>query len=191
VIRRRKTGDDGVERWAIFSDDMLFRYELGRSWGSADRPLFVMTVLGLNPSDADEKRDDPTATRCMGFARREGMNALRMVNPFVRIFTKSRDLIDAAIADEDVVGPGNDEWIGGAFATSKIVVIAHGALKGPRTFRELFVRRLGDVYRLTTKGKTFCLGWTQDGEPRHPLYLRADTPLRPWPRQRPKSYIES
>jgi hypothetical protein len=212
VIRRQKIGEDGINRWATFSDDLKFRYELGRSWviekadsvcGCGRRfdahhgfeghrpvePLRVMTVLGQNPSNADEKRDDPTATRCMGFARREGMNALRMVNPFARIFTKPRDLIDAAVAGEDIVGPENDEWIGGAFATSRIVVIAHGALKGPRAFRELFVRRVGDVGRLAPKGKTFCLGRTLDGEPRHPLYLRADTPLEPWSRR--KNYIES
>ena len=52
---------------AILSDDRVYRYMLERTWDCRkERVLFVM----LNPSTADEKEDDPTITRCLGFATR-------------------------------------------------------------------------------------------------------------------------
>jgi hypothetical protein len=30
--------------------------------------------------------------------------------------------------------------------------------------------------------RMLCLGTTKAGAPRHPLYVRGDTPLEPWPR---------
>ena len=53
-----------VHRTALFSRDRRFRYRLGRRWGDGAAVCFVL----LNPSTADETREDPTVRRCIGFA---------------------------------------------------------------------------------------------------------------------------
>ena len=54
-----------MHRTALFSRDRRFRYRLGRRWGDGAAVCFVL----LNPSTADETREDPTVRRCIGFAR--------------------------------------------------------------------------------------------------------------------------
>ena len=83
---------------AIFSGDRRYRYLLIRRVGtSQSRVLFIM----LNPSAADEVRDDPTIRRCIGFARDWGFGLLEVVNLFALMSTNPKTLLDA----EDPVGP--------------------------------------------------------------------------------------
>lgn len=65
-----------VQRHAELSSDRLYRYRLSRIWADGPRATFVM----LNPSTADENKDDPTLRRCMGFARQWGLGGLSIVN---------------------------------------------------------------------------------------------------------------
>ena len=67
------------ERSATFSPDRNYRYTLWRRW--LDRRPSLM-VIGLNPSTADETKDDPTVRRCICFARDWGFGALCMTNLF-------------------------------------------------------------------------------------------------------------
>ena len=68
-----------MERRANFSRCRQYRYALWRQWGaSAD---FVL-IVGLNPSTADHRRDDPTIRRCIGFARDWGYSGLCVANLF-------------------------------------------------------------------------------------------------------------
>ncbi|MCH7808802.1 MAG: DUF1643 domain-containing protein [Planctomycetes bacterium] len=53
-----------------------YRYTLRREWGEGRCCVFIM----LNPSDADATETDPTLTRCIGFAKREGCGSLLIVN---------------------------------------------------------------------------------------------------------------
>ena len=55
----------------------------------------------LNPSTADEHREDPTVRRCMGYARRWGARELRVVNVFAYRATTPADML--GLGDE--VGP--------------------------------------------------------------------------------------
>ena len=52
-MKRRKFSKSG----AVFSDCRKFRYALWRMWDE-DKPLVM--IIGLNPSTADEKVNDPT-----------------------------------------------------------------------------------------------------------------------------------
>jgi hypothetical protein len=52
-MKRRKFSKSG----AVFSDCRKFRYALWRMW-DGDKPLVM--IIGLNPSTADEKVNDPT-----------------------------------------------------------------------------------------------------------------------------------
>jgi hypothetical protein len=152
-----------------------YRYRLARQWGepvqgvSARRP--TMCFVMLNPSTADDQVDDPTIRRCIGFARREGCAGLVVVNLFAWRATKPVDLPRGP----EAVGPRNDEAIAAAVREATVVVAAWGA-SWPSPARVLHVLKL-----IRDNGKTpHALGVSLGMHPRHPLYLHAASPLRPY-----------
>src|ERR1700691_893264 len=66
---------------AVFSPCRRYRYALWREWGvlpGMPDKGYVLFV-GLNPSTADETRDDATIRRCIAFAQAWGYSGLCMV----------------------------------------------------------------------------------------------------------------
>jgi hypothetical protein len=130
----------------------------------------------LNPSDADEVRDDPTIRKCQGFQRRWGHGgACEVVNPFALIATDPRELSK----HPDPVGPENDSHIAGAaldvLGAGGRIVVAWGAHR--------FARQRVSIVAASLLGAVdtlWCLGVTKDGSPRHPLYVPYSQPLVPW-----------
>ena len=150
---------------AVFSADGTYRYLLVRRW---DQPGPAMTCLMLNPSTADALADDPTIRRVLGFARREGAGTLNVVNLFALRATDPRELS----RHPDPVGPHNDEFILRHCTPGARVLAAWG------TGGQLRGRAAEVAGRLRDHGaQLVCLGVTAGGEPRHPLYVRANTPL--------------
>ena len=72
ITREDKAG--AVVKRAVFSD--CYRYLL--SWEKKHQIIFI----GLNPSTADERIDDPTIRRCRGFAESWGYGKMYMLNLF-------------------------------------------------------------------------------------------------------------
>lgn len=153
---------------AVFSPDRRYRYALTRIW-DPDWPLAAFVML--NPSTADAFQADPTIRRCIGFARTWHAGGIVVLNLFA---LRSPDPT-VLRADPDPVGPDNDAVIAHTFSTAGPLVGpvvaawgSHGGLLG----RGEAVRRM-----LTARcSRVLCLGITRDRHPRHPLYLRADTP---------------
>lgn len=162
---------------AVISDCARYRYHLTRRWGSGPLLPFLM----CNPSKADHRLGDPTVTRCHGFAERFGFGGFEALNAYAWRATKPSDLWAAQRAGENIVGPDNDAWLTDlftrAFRLGTPIVAAWGA--HPRADRVAQVLALPHADRLQS------LGVTQAGQPRHPLMLRSDTPLTPWPQDRP------
>src|ERR1700730_233565 len=156
-----------MERGAVFSLDRLYRYVLTRRWDSGRRQL---VVIGLNPSTADENVDDPTIRRCIGFARAQRCDALVMLNLFAFRATNPMDMKDSYGAGIDIVGDANDGTIRTYAWGDEVIVVAAWGAHGGFLGRDKEVRALGLPH-------LNCWGVTKDGHPRHPLYLRADTPL--------------
>jgi hypothetical protein len=122
--------------------------------------------VGLNPSTADESKDDPTIRRCVGYAKRWGYGALCMTNLFAYRATH-RDVLKAYPSP---IGPDNDRWLVEAAIKASVVVAAWG-IDG------LYLQRDQAVIRLLGK-KLVCLNKTKDGHPGHPLYLKKNlTPI--------------
>lgn len=153
--------DPNPESGAIFSECGWYRYQLWRMWDASRRKvLFVM----LNPSTADERKDDPTVRRCIGFARRWGYGGLFVGNLFAWRATDPLDLI-AASADHDIVGPVNDNHLKRMAIQSERIVLAWG-----------------NHGRMNDRGKQVsamfpeaeCLDVTAYMQPKHPLYLRKE-----------------
>lgn len=157
---------------ATFSLDMQHRLLLTRrlSLPPVGIPLVVALFVMLNPSTADERDPDPTITRCVGFARSWGAHELRVVNLFTFMATKP---IDLRRADERNHREANRFIIEQARQAS-IIVPAWGA-GGILDFRD------DEVRGMLANRSLRCLGKTKKGQPRHPLYLPASTPLEAWP----------
>jgi hypothetical protein len=143
---------------AIFSSDRRYRYRLWRRWDDL-RPIVAFCML--NPSTADEKHDDPTIRRCIGFARDWGYGGVDIVNLFAFRATDPRALRHAA----DPVGCHNDRHLARAARRATLVVIAWGARADVRRARRA-MRVLSGQRRSLAH-----LGFTKSRQPRHPLYL--------------------
>ena len=161
-----------MKRGATVSLDGVYRYRLTRRWGEDDGPM--VTWIMLNPSTADGTEDDPTIRRCIGFSQSWGFDALTVVNLFGFRATDPKALMDA----DEPIGPLNYRHVRMAMDMAAGIVCAWGAnaRKVPQ------YRFVPDVAELAGRSPLFCLGTTKDGSPRHPLYVKADTPLvRFWP----------
>lgn len=150
---------------AHFSPDRLYRYMLLRRWDSS-RPTAMF--VGLNPSTADETLDDPTIRRCIRYAKDWGYGALLMGNIYALRSTDPKGLN----AVEHPTGPDNDAWLEKMGRSAGIVVAAWGAWPGPVKSRP---QRVAELFE-----KLHALGLTANGEPRHPLYMKADAQPQVW-----------
>lgn len=171
-------GDLFGDRGADFSHCGRYRYLLWRRWGTGPVVVFCMH----NPSTADASQDDPTIRRCVGFARDWGFGALRVVNLYAYRATHPRELDQlGADAITEPIAPGqdlhNDIAILAAAASADRIVAAWGARPGPSPTRAGLVHELLAV----TRKPLVALGLTAGGEPRHPLYVRADSTPIPFP----------
>jgi hypothetical protein len=129
-------------------------------WGTAPRVLFVL----LNTC----RPDDLTVTRSVGFARAWGFDSMASGNLFTLQISFPALLAGCA----DPVGPGNDDWLTRLRDESSLAVEAWGN-HGRPLVRSTAVRAMFPGSHI--------LGLTALGEPRHPLYVRADVSPRPWP----------
>jgi hypothetical protein len=157
IERAHQKGD--AASVAVYSDCERYRYLLTRVWepGGA-QALFVM----LNPSTATEAQNDPTVERCERRARALGFGAFRVCNIFAWRDTDPKAMRRAA----DPVGPENDAAIRESCFWADTIICAwgtHGAHLGRGKAVENLMRATGRPLH--------HLGLTQEGHPRHPLYI--------------------
>ena len=153
-----------MKRTAEISQCGRYRYRLER-WWDENRPA-VMFVM-LNPSTADAFQDDRTISRCIAFARQWGYGGLLVGNLFALRSTDPKALRRC----DDPVGPLNDGALLDMAENAALVIAAWGT-KGT------FLRRNEAVLQLLPM-LVYALKLTQDGHPRHPLYLPSG--LKPFP----------
>lgn len=160
------------DRAAIFDPSKTYRYQLRYQLAGGDvaapavKPVaFVM----LNPSTADHLEPDPTVRRCMRFARDWGFSELFVVNLFALRSTLPTGLLRV----DDPVGPDNDLAIQN-LSVDTPVICAWGTAGGTERLRRMTERRAVYVCSLLAGHKLYTIGLTQNGTPRHPLYVRAD-----------------
>lgn len=143
---------------AQFSEDRQYRYALWRIWNE-NRP--VIMFIGLNPSTANERSNDPTIRRVMRFTNDWGYGGFYMMNLFAWVTPYPRDLERAA----DPVGL-NDEWLQKIYNATEFTVYVWGSF--PQAGERAKV-----VHEMCPGG--YCLGTSKMGNPLHPLYMPADT----------------
>ena len=141
-----------------------YRYALWRIW---DRGLPAVMFIGLNPSTADARIDDPTLVRCIGFARDWGYGGVYTANLFAYRATDPRDM-KAARAP---IGRDNDRVILELAGKVGKVIAAWGN-DGAYLGRAEAVR--------TLVPKLYYLKMNGSGQPAHPLYLPKGLKPQPW-----------
>ena len=158
---------DGLPQVSVYSHDKLYRYAFARWWRAED-PLVLW--VGLNPAKGDtEQRRRPTLERCIAWSKEWRAGGLIVANLFAARHNKPQALRGMA----DPVGPHNDAVLRALSPIAESTVVAWGG-------NDSLVRfRAAEIVRLLIKPR--CLGITASGQPRHPLYVRADVPVRPWP----------
>lgn len=152
----------------VFSACRTWRYRLGRVWNPLNKKRILWIML--NPSTADEHKNDPTITRCIGFSKDWGFGGLEVCNIFAYRSTDPIPLYGVS----DPVGLENDAYILEALGECDTVVVAfgdHGELN----------HRGADVIKLIKDhvGEVFCLKKNKSGMPVHPLYQPANSKLIP------------
>lgn len=152
-----------------------YRYNLIRGW---DPDLPPMAFVGLNPSTADGRADDPTIRRCVQFAKDWGYGSLTMVNLYAYRATDPRAVLACATEDE-AYGPANTLYLRETARITRarggIVVPCWGASK----LATHWCGRIGYTLGLLSD-PVHVLGLTKDGAPRHPLYVPASTAPVEW-----------
>lgn len=160
---------EGVRGDVVMSADGRYR-QLMRRWLGEAFPDRYILFIGMNPSTADASVDDPTCAREWTFARREGFSAMVKCNVGDYRATHPKMLVEPGIV---AVSPANIPTIRQAARGAGLVVLCHGKLN-----RALASAGREIVETLRADGlDLWCFGVNADGSPKHPLYLRADTPL--------------
>lgn len=143
-----------------------YRYTLTRKTQCPLRWIMPALFIMLNPSTADAEKDDPTIRRCISFAERHSCTDLTVVNLFALRSTNPKELLK----HPDPIGPLNDQRIAEQIYKHRggIVIAAWGSHSFAKDRADEIINKFGPFV---------CLGTTKNGSPRHPLYVRSDTPL--------------
>ena len=162
-----------------------YRWLLHRPIQSSDqisKQRRVLLFVGLNPSRADGRRDDPTLRRLQGFAHQWGYHHLVVLNLFARISPSPSLLCRCA----EPIGAENDlilhswfqQW---AQQPKWDLWLGWGVGGGLRQRDAEVLKMLNDVSdRRGVLSPPFVTGLTKAGYPRHPLYLPSDVQRVAW-----------
>lgn len=150
---------------AFISECGEYRYWLSREFSKVDKTLLWIM---LNPSTADHTVDDPTIRRCCSFASQWGYGSIIVANLYALRSPSPKDLW----AHEDPVGEHNNEYLKECMSHSFVTVCAWG-----NNARQ---DRVDEFKELAGDTPLYCLGTTQSGMPKHPLYIKSDQTLEPY-----------
>lgn len=158
-------------RHAHISPCGTYRWTLERAWRTGGKTVMF---VGLNPSTATAKADDPTVLRWTHFARSWGYDRFVAVNlyPFRTSSPAAlRRWVDMIITGQDWVGRDammldNITVIREIAAAAHLIVPCWGAAAWDLDWVEHVVEQICEV---TAWGEIYCLGETSSGAPMHPM----------------------
>jgi len=156
MITREQTDLSGFATGAKFSPCLCYRYALWRQWNPE---LPMINFIMLNPSTADEVKNDPTVERCERRAREMQFGTLYVTNLYAWRATDPKELKKVA----DPVGPENTAEILHWAKRAAMVICAWG-IRGERGGEVRTLLRAAGV-------QLHCLKKTDGDHPWHPLYV--------------------
>jgi hypothetical protein len=156
----------------FYGEDDQYRLWLLRNWsGGIDTPIVLW--IGMNPSTADARVNDPTISRIIEFSRSFGYRACVICNVMDYRATHPADL-----CRESVV-PSSDKNVETIVRLAKVareVILCHGLV--PKALQKYAAAAVAALR--SHRINLHCMGRTATGSPRHPLYLRSDTQPEPF-----------
>ena len=155
---------------AFISTCGVYRRRLCRVWNIY---LPHLPVIMLNPSTADEKRDDPTIRRLIGFAKREGYGGIWVdsLNDF-----RATDPKNMMAAGKEACSEANRNLLASILeGRYKEILCGWGALGNWNGMADTF-----SDWARRTETPLRCLGMTARGMPKHPLCVKGDQPFIPY-----------
>ena len=157
-----------IARECDFSPCRKYRYTLSVAW---DHKKPIQPFIGLNPSTADETKDDPTVRKCIKWSLQWGAGGFLMLNLFAWRDTDPRGMLRAA----DPIGEKNT-------AHHLVEYVSRQAFRPPVAAWGRYGWHRGqaglvhDAF-LAAGIPLCCMRVNKDGSPEHPLYLpNATTP---------------
>ena len=146
-----------IYRAAEISYDREERFSLSRIW---DKKKPKLLYIMLNPSIADDKRDDPTIKRLIFFTKKFRYGGFYVANLFTQITPYPKELNMDNLSKKN-----NFKIINDLIKKSDSIVYAWGNLVSePRELMEIIDSPL-------------CFGKNLNGTPKHPLYLPSNSKL--------------
>lgn len=153
-----------MKKDAVLSEDGKYRYLLSRNW---DDTKPTVLFIGLNPSTADEKEDDPTINKCISYAKSWGYGKVLMANLFAFRSTDPSILNHVS----NPIGSDNDFYLQKSASEADLVIACWGNPGRLLNRDKEVISLISDLY---------CLKQNKNGTPHHPLYLPKETKPSPY-----------
>lgn len=139
---------------AEFSNCGKYRYKLWRIWDSA---LPSAMCIGLNPSNANQTKNDPTINYLQSMLKKLGYGGFYMMNLFAYISSKP----DALLTCENPLGDNNNKLEEVALLCSDVIVCWGNFKQATERIKEV----------LPKYPNAKCFGVNKNGTPYHPLAM--------------------
>lgn len=147
---------------AVISICKTYRIELRRIWDDA-KPVLIVCML--NPSRADDKKNDPTVLALIHFASLWGYGGILIINLFSY---RSSSPTEMMAAGSSAFGPDNALAIERAFATARhtgVPILAAWGNGGHHEDRAEWFCSRARLHMVDL----VCLGLTKEGNPKYPM----------------------
>ena len=159
---------------SLWSEDRQHRYFLRRPALTAEeRAKKPVAFVMLNPSTADEVKDDPTVAKSRRYAKSWGFGEVIVLNAFAYRATDPKNMR----AHPDPVGPDNDEVI---HATVAHIIEREGIIVCGWGNHGLHLDRGAALRSLLKPFPLHAFPITKQNQPGHPLYLRSTVTPMEW-----------
>lgn len=156
---------------AVISQCRRYRYRLDRELDG--RGTKTIAFFGINPSTADASLDDPTIRKMKGFASRLDGHSIIVGN----IFAFRTPHVHELELVLDPIGPENRHHHEQIISEADILIPCWGGRN--KVPSQLWTHFDGGLELLKLSGKpVLCLGLTEGGDPKHPLYVPYSAELR-------------
>lgn len=163
VLNQASAFFPSICRMSEWSSDKQRRYKLGRFWSTG----IICTVIGLNPSYADDRTDDPTNRRLIALLSGLGYGGYWLVNLLPNVTPYPAQLGQVGKRFSSL----NKKAVWQSINQSQVIIFAWGSTGAKYAHRR-------QIYEMVQQ--PMCFGVTRLGEPRHPLYLPSYSILEPF-----------
>ncbi len=139
---------------AVFSPCSKYRYLLSRDWDENGK---IAMCIGLNPSNANSDKNDPTINILIRTLTKLGFGGLRMVNLYAYVSSKPKALFE--ISDPQGM---NDAWLQTTAYGCQEIIFCWGSFKN-------IEHRAKKIKEMFPSAK--CFGKNFNKTPLHPMAI--------------------